>query len=148
MKTDEAATTAAAVGAPLEQRVVPLAPKRVQLSRAKGWRMPENTAKVDRTTKWGNPFAVGKDGTRAECLDLFEKLLAGYVCMTKGDPAVSEKYLGMVFRDRAELAGKNLACWCPLSAPCHADYLLVLANHERHNARAKGPSRLAGEGPA
>lgn len=140
MKTDEAATTAAAVGAPLEQHVVPLAPKRVQLSRAKGWRMPENTAKVDRTTKWGNPFAVGKDGTRAECLDLFEKLLAGYVCMTKGDPAVSEKYLGMVFRERAELAGKNLACWCPLSAPCHADYLLTLANHERHNDGTKGPA--------
>lgn len=32
------------------------APRRVQLSRAKGWRMPPNTVKVDRTTKWGNPF--------------------------------------------------------------------------------------------
>jgi hypothetical protein len=31
-------------------------PQRVRLSRAKGWRMPPNTVKVDRTTKWGNPF--------------------------------------------------------------------------------------------
>jgi len=30
--------------------------KRIQLSRAKGWRMPSNTAKVDRTTKCGNPY--------------------------------------------------------------------------------------------
>lgn len=30
--------------------------ERIQLSRRKGWRMPENTVKVDRTTKWGNPF--------------------------------------------------------------------------------------------
>lgn len=29
---------------------------------------------------------------------------------------------------RAELRGKNLACWCPLDKPCHADVLLELAN--------------------
>lgn len=34
-------------------------PIRVQLSRAKGWRMPENTVKVDRRTIWGNPWGVG-----------------------------------------------------------------------------------------
>ena len=27
-----------------------------------------------------------------------------------------------------ELRGKNLACWCPLDAPCHADVLLKIAN--------------------
>lgn len=32
-----------------------------------------------------------------------------------------EFYLG-------ELRGKDLACWCPLDAPCHADVLLELAN--------------------
>ncbi|SFF27693.1 DUF4326 domain-containing protein [Nitrosomonas sp. Nm166] len=36
-------------------------PRRVQLKRVKGWRMPENTVKVDRTTKWGNPFAPGRE---------------------------------------------------------------------------------------
>lgn len=29
---------------------------------------------------------------------------------------------------REALAGKNLACWCPLDQPCHADVLLELAN--------------------
>lgn len=29
-----------------------------------------------------------------------------------------------------ELRGKNLACWCPLNQPCHADVLLKLANRE------------------
>lgn len=29
---------------------------------------------------------------------------------------------------RAELRGKNLACWCPLDQPCHADVLLEIAN--------------------
>ena len=36
-------------------------PKRIQLSRKKGWRMPPNTVKVDRSTKWGNPFIIVKD---------------------------------------------------------------------------------------
>ena len=35
-------------------------PDRIQLSRAKGWRMPEGAVKVDRTTIWGNPFMVGQ----------------------------------------------------------------------------------------
>jgi len=29
---------------------------------------------------------------------------------------------------RAELRGKNLACWCPIGEPCHADVLLEIAN--------------------
>lgn len=31
-------------------------PERITISRAKGWRMPPNIVKVDRTTRWGNPF--------------------------------------------------------------------------------------------
>jgi hypothetical protein len=30
--------------------------------------------------------------------------------------------------DVASLAGRDLACWCPLDKPCHADVLLELAN--------------------
>ncbi|WP_402465698.1 DUF4326 domain-containing protein [Isoptericola aurantiacus] len=29
---------------------------------------------------------------------------------------------------RARLAGRDLACWCPLDQPCHADVLLEIAN--------------------
>lgn len=36
------------------------------------------------------------------------------------------------------LRGKNLACWCDLDQPCHADVLIELANiaaaHPRHKA--------------
>jgi hypothetical protein len=35
---------------------------RIQLSRAKGWRMPQNAVKVDRATRWGNPWKVGAPG--------------------------------------------------------------------------------------
>lgn len=31
---------------------------------------------------------------------------------------------------RAELAGHDLACWCPLDQPCHADVLLEVANRK------------------
>ena len=30
-----------------------------------------------------------------------------------------------------ELRGKNLACFCPLDQPCHADVLLELANKDQ-----------------
>jgi hypothetical protein len=40
-----------------------MTPVRVQLSRGKGWRMPENTVKVTRPGKWGNPF----DFRKSEC---------------------------------------------------------------------------------
>jgi hypothetical protein len=44
----------------------PRAPARksrlVQLRRAKGWRMPANTVKVDRSTLFGNPFSVKEYG--------------------------------------------------------------------------------------
>jgi hypothetical protein len=30
-----------------------------------------------------------------------------------------------------ELRGRDLACWCPLDEPCHADVLLEIANAER-----------------
>jgi hypothetical protein len=29
---------------------------------------------------------------------------------------------------RASLRGLDLACWCPLDQPCHADVLLEIAN--------------------
>jgi Domain of unknown function (DUF4326) len=88
-------------------------PKRIQLSRKKGWRMPENTVKVDRTSGWGNPFKVGRDGDAAECVAKFKE----YVSL----PVLQDKIL-------RSLGGKNLACWCKRGAPCHADVLLEIAN--------------------
>lgn len=104
-------------------------PERIQLRRRKGWRMPANTVKVDRSTKWGNPFVTGTDGTRAECVSLYKRLLAGYCCLTTpASMADQNSARGHVAEHLDELRGKNLACWCPLEAPCHADVLLEIAN--------------------
>jgi hypothetical protein len=105
-------------------------PKRVQLRRTKGWRLPPNTVVVARPTKWGNPFIVGKHGTREHCVDLFRKLCAGCLCISKDGAccAAQQGFVAMAYEDLPELRGKNLACWCPLDQPCHADVLLELAN--------------------
>jgi hypothetical protein len=105
-------------------------PERVQLSRAKGWRMPPNTVKVARPSRYGNPHRIGADhsyymegaerATAAQCVELFRSHIEA-TC------AVEPDYLE---RLRADLGGKNLACFCPLDRPCHADVLLELANPE------------------
>ena len=98
--------------------------ERVQLSRAKGWRIPENTVKVDRTTKWGNPYLGGQDGdeNRSHLVELFRLYLEG---QPEGRQLAQDA--------RKELRGRNLACWCPLPTPgerdvCHAAVLLEIAN--------------------
>ena len=106
-------------------------PIRVQLSRAKGWRMPPNTVKVDRSTKWGNPFVRHGDDVRVDrgaAVIMFCRLLKKEGCWSpKAIRAVTPTTLADV---RTELRGKNLACWCKLGEPCHADVLLRLANEE------------------
>ena len=83
-------------------------PQRIQLKRTKGWKMPPNTVKVDRSTKWGNPFHVENTG-RVPAILRFACEVAPLLPV-------------------AELRGKNLACWCSLDQECHADILLALAN--------------------
>jgi len=39
---------------------------------------------------------------------------------------------GVAGLSKIELRGKNLACWCALDQPCHADVLLELANQDPH----------------
>lgn len=111
------------------------APKRIQLRRAKGWRMPPDTVKVDRTTKWGNPLVVGTHGSREECVRYLALALTGYVVISLGKDEdgvyIADKltaYRKHVMRNRHQIKGKNLACWCPLDKPCHADLLLEAAN--------------------
>lgn len=88
-------------------------PERVQRKRTKGWRMPENTVYVGRPTKYGNPFIEGVCGNTAE--DAVRKYKSTMSEMLKQDV-------------RKELKGKNLACFCALDKPCHADALLKIAN--------------------
>ena len=107
-------------------------PIRVQLSRRKGWRMPPNTVKVDRTTKWGNPFVPGKSGgAYTGGAPVKDKRHA--FCLYRGVAPDNQR---LVADAQAELRGKNLACWCPIErysadGHCHADVLLELANKDQ-----------------
>lgn len=108
-------------------------PRRIQLSRAKGWRMPMSARKVDRSTPWGNPFGLtqlyhtfGQRGLPAPCIPLriapgLDRSLDMYVAWLAAKLSDDPDFL-------APLRGRDLACWCKLDAPCHADVLLRLAN--------------------
>lgn len=100
-------------------------PKRIQLSRAKGWRMPANTVKVDRTTAWGNPWSVEECGSAEEAVRMFRARLPGAHLYLKPHP---DSYMGHIVANLTKLRGLNLACWCKPGEPCHADVLLELAN--------------------
>lgn len=108
-------------------------PERIQLSRAKGWRMPPNTVKVDRSTKWGNPFPIGKEGPFERVAPDAEGAAGFFRDMCRDSEVMMAARYPFHREIRAELRGKNLACWCPIHrngeyAPCHADVLLSLAN--------------------
>jgi hypothetical protein len=88
-------------------------PQRRQRSRRKGASLPEGTVVVTRPTKWGNPHPLALG--RVEAVRRYrEDLLAGRLAVSVDDV-------------RRELAGRDLACYCPLDEPCHADVLLEIA---------------------
>lgn len=98
-------------------------PVRIQRKRTKGWTMPADTVYVGRPTRFGNPFTVYAP------IESMLQVVARYRLWLSGD---IEAFGGTVRRptvdEIAALRGKNLACWCPLDQPCHADVLLELAN--------------------
>lgn len=108
-------------------------PQRIQLKRTKGWKMPPNTVKVDRSTRWGNPFRVGplKQYVTWAALDDVPATLhidpqtAVDAFRNWAEGALDD---GPPIPDWTELRGKNLACWCKPGEPCHADVLLEIAN--------------------
>lgn len=99
-------------------------PERIQLRRVKGWRMPSNTVKVDRSTKWGNPFPIGEEGPFGRVAPDAEGATGLFRAMLH-DP---ELRAAAGYPESLEpLRGRDLACWC--GGPwCHADVLLELAN--------------------
>lgn len=124
-----------------------MTPQRVQRTRIKGLKgMPEGAKYVGRPTKWGNPFVVQRARSRrdgpldmwavtwageklgryddkrdaaADAVDRFERAIREQRARTHYAPTLTEI--------RRELVGKDLACWCDLDWPCHADVLLRLA---------------------
>lgn len=114
-------------------------PKRIQRKRTKGWRMPKGAVYVGRPTIWGNPFVAD---TRCQICHLLLQGSAG--AAEAFHRHVHDEKLFDLLYDEFEafhcndicciddwvkpLKGRDLACWCPLDQPCHADVLLELAN--------------------
>ncbi len=125
-----------------QRRTAP--PHRIRLSRSRGWRKPPGAVVVSRATRWGNPFRVG-----ATYMWLAGEEDRTWPVPTSRDPGEYADGVRVVhcpdtatavnwFRRwavgdysaeaRRILRGHDLACWCPLDQPCHADVLLELAN--------------------
>lgn len=102
-------------------------PRRIQRKRVKGWKMPPNTVYVGRPTVYGNPYRVGRDGTAEQCVAKYRLALEATIRSANMHPRHPLMPFGrpLFF---GPLVDKNLACFCPLDRPCHADVLLELAN--------------------
>ena len=75
--------------------------------------VPKDAVYIGRPSVWGNPFVIGRDGTRAEVVRKYEAWLRSH----------PERMAAA----RKHLAGKDLVCFCaPLA--CHGDVLLKIAN--------------------
>jgi hypothetical protein len=97
-------------------------PKRIQRKRTKGWKMPPNTVYVGRPTKWGNPYFSFGHLTAEDR----ERYTHSYRRWIQANQRSTERFKLPL----SELRGKDLACWCPLDQPCHANVLLEIANAE------------------
>lgn len=116
-------------------------PRRIQLRREAGWRLPANAISVARPTIYGNPYRVGDevevfapdgmtavmDASPAMAVALFRARLDAWEPCDRPGPEdlVAEQYVADLLLG---LRGLDLACWCPLDQPCHADVLLEYAN--------------------
>lgn len=77
--------------------------------------VPAGAVYIGRGSKWGNPFVIGRDGSRAEVIAEYERWLR------------TQHHL---LRALDEVEGRDLVCFCaPLA--CHGDLLRRLANATR-----------------
>lgn len=89
-------------------------PRRVRMTgRHPGGRKPAEVIYVGRPSRWGNPYRNAEYG-QARAVALYRQHLA--------------EHPSLVDAARRELAGYDLACWCPPDQPCRADVLLEHAN--------------------
>lgn len=72
-------------------------------------------SKFANSSKFHNPFSIGKDGNREQVIEKYEKYLME-------NPTLIELA-------KIELEGKDLVCFCAPQA-CHGEILLKLANSE------------------
>ena len=74
---------------------------------------------ISRPSKWGNPFVIGKDGTRKEVIEKYEKWI-------RNQPELMNAIV--------ELDGKVLGCWCKPQS-CHGDVLVKLLDEYKVNKK-------------
>lgn len=72
--------------------------------------VPKDAIYVGRPSKFGNPYEIGKDGSREEVIQKYEAWL-----LTADN--------GLSIADLLQLKGKDLVCWCAPKA-CHAQILM------------------------
>lgn len=80
-----------------------------------GGRVPEGAVRIDRKTRWGNPYPITAEAPREEVIRRYKAFLWGRI----RSGAISEG-------DLAALHGKRLACWCHPRA-CHGEVLVAAA---------------------
>jgi hypothetical protein len=76
-------------------------------------KIPADAVYVGRPSKWGNPFKIGRDGTREEVIEKYSTYIQSKIYNSQ--------------LNIEELRGRDLVCWCA-PQPCHADILIELAN--------------------
>jgi hypothetical protein len=86
--------------------------------------MPPNTVYVGRPTKYGNPYSMADGLERETCIEFYEAWLQDQL---RKDPHLLDP-----------LKGKDLACFCPLDKPCHADVLLQVQDRRVPSAAGAG----------
>ena len=86
---------------------------------------------IGRPSKWGNPFEIGKDGTRKNVIKKYEQWI-----LTQPQ----------ILNALHELRGKVLGCWCK-PKPCHGDVLIKLINEEEKELMNTINITLKLEGP-
>lgn len=77
--------------------------------------IPDGAVYIGRPSKWGNPFVIGRDGTRMQVIRKYRE----WVMQNQS----------MLSAIRNELHGKDLVCFCS-PKPCHGDVLLAIANNK------------------
>jgi hypothetical protein len=130
-------------------------PVRLQLSRQKGFCLAEHShatnglqvVNVARPGVCGNPFPVDVYGAK-RAVDLFRRWIAGNMSTremaglsrvdrwSEPDGVSLVTLRAMILDCVPQLQGVNLACWCQVGAPCHADVLLEIANPKPTQVRA------------
>lgn len=71
---------------------------------------------IGRPSRWANPFVIGVDGTREECIAKYRAWVS------------TQAHL---MRDLHELEDKTLGCWCAPKFDCHGYVLKELADEAR-----------------